>query len=55
MPTTKECQRNAELCLKLANETKEIYAKVALLELAKEFSVRAEHMEARPPESGPTA
>jgi hypothetical protein len=36
-PTTKECERNAELCLKLARETKEIYAKIALLELAKDW------------------
>ena len=47
MPTTKECERNAELCLKLASETKEIYAKIALLELAKEYRARADHMEAR--------
>jgi predicted negative regulator of RcsB-dependent stress response len=46
MPTTKECEHNAELCLKLASETKEIYAKIALLELAKEYRART-HMEAR--------
>jgi predicted negative regulator of RcsB-dependent stress response len=47
MPTTKECERNAELCLKLASETKEIYAKIALLELAKVYRARTDHMEAR--------
>lgn len=45
MPTTKECQHNAELCLMLASETKEIYAKLALVELAKEFRALAEHSE----------
>jgi hypothetical protein len=45
LPTTNECQRNAELCLKLASETKEIHAKIALLEMAKEFSERAERSE----------
>ena len=45
MPTTNECQHNAELCLRLASETKEIYAKIALLELAKEFRALAEHSE----------
>ena len=40
-----ECQHKAELCLKLASETKEFYAKLALLELAKEFRALAEHSE----------
>ena len=43
MPTMNECQHNAELCLKLASETKEFYAKIALFELAKEFRALAEH------------
>ena len=43
MPTTKECERNAELCLKLASETKEIYAKIALVELAKEYFANRSH------------
>ena len=47
MPTTKECERNAELCLKLASETKEIYAKIALLEFARDYCARADHVEAR--------
>jgi hypothetical protein len=47
MPMTTECERNAELCLKLANETKEIYAKIALLELANEYRAQANRMEAR--------
>jgi predicted negative regulator of RcsB-dependent stress response len=46
MPTTTECERNAELS-KLANETKEIYAKIALLELANEYRARLNRMEAR--------
>jgi hypothetical protein len=33
MPTTNECRHNAEICLMLAGETKEIYAKMALIEL----------------------
>ena len=41
MPTMNECQHNAELCLKLASETKEFYAKIALFELAKEFRARS--------------
>jgi transposase len=35
MPTTNECPHNAEMCLMLARETKEIYAKMALIELAR--------------------
>jgi hypothetical protein len=31
MPTANECRYNAEICLKLADETSEIYAKNALL------------------------
>ena len=45
MPTMNEFQHNAELCLKLASETKEFYAKMALLELAKEFRTLAEQSE----------
>ena len=39
MPTTnrEECRHNAEICLMLASETTEIYAKTALIELATEF------------------
>jgi hypothetical protein len=48
MPTTKECRHNAEICLILASETEEIYAKMALIELAKEFRVLAEDLERRP-------
>jgi hypothetical protein len=43
MPTTNE--RNAELCLWLASQTKEIYAKIALRELAKELRALAERSE----------
>ena len=45
MPTTNECKHNAELCLKLASETTELYAKIALLELAQEFRAIAERSE----------
>ena len=47
MPTTKECRHNAEICLMLASETAEIYAKMALIELATEFRVLAEDLERR--------
>ena len=45
MPTAKECRYNAEICLKLADETREIYAKNALIELAEEFRTLARHLE----------
>jgi hypothetical protein len=48
MPTTKECRHNAEICLTLASETEEIYAKMALIELATEFRILAEDLERRP-------
>jgi hypothetical protein len=37
--------KNAEGCLELAHETNEIYAKMALIELATEFQVTAQHLE----------
>jgi hypothetical protein len=45
MPRAKECRYNAEMCLKLAEETREIYAKNALIELAEEFRALARHLE----------
>ena len=45
MPTAKECRFNAEICLKLADETREIYARSALIELAEEFRALARHLE----------
>jgi hypothetical protein len=45
MPTAKECRYNAEICLKLADETREIYVKNALIELAEEFRALARHVE----------
>jgi hypothetical protein len=42
MPTMNECRHNAEICLMLASETTEIYAKTALIELATEFRALAE-------------
>jgi len=45
MPTPREFRKNAEDCLKLARETNKIYAKLALIEMATEFRVMAEHLE----------
>jgi hypothetical protein len=47
MPTSEECRHNAEVCLKLASETNEIYVKTALIELATELHSMAEHLERR--------
>jgi hypothetical protein len=50
MRTPKELRKNAEDCLRLARETREMYVKMALIELATEFRVVAQHLEseARP-------
>jgi hypothetical protein len=45
MLAAKELRKNAEDCLRLAHEADEIYAKMALIELATEFRVMAEHLE----------
>jgi hypothetical protein len=45
VPTAKECRYNAEACLKLANEAREIYARTALIELAQEFRALAQQLE----------
>jgi hypothetical protein len=45
MPTVKECRYNAEICLKLADEAREIYARSALIELSEEFRALARHLE----------
>ena len=45
MPTPKECRQNAEDCLKRATESNEIYAKTALIELARELHATAEELE----------
>ena len=45
MPSPQECRYHAEECLKLAGEAKEIYAKMALIELANEFRAMAEYLE----------
>jgi hypothetical protein len=50
MPTPKELRKNAEDCLRLARETDEMYVKMALIELATEFRVMAQHLE---PEARP--
>src|SRR5438132_1136317 len=47
MPTPKECRQHAEECLKLANETTQLYARLALLELAAEFRDIADELEGR--------
>jgi hypothetical protein len=47
MPTPKECRQHAEECLKLANETTQLYARYALLELAAEFREVAAELERR--------
>jgi hypothetical protein len=48
MQTSKEYRHNAEVYLKLASETKEFYAKIALIDLATEFRVLAEDLERFP-------
>lgn len=45
MPTPEECRHNAETCLKLASQTEEIYARLALIELADEFRAMAEYLD----------
>jgi hypothetical protein len=47
MPTSREYRYRAEECLKLATETQETYAKMALLELAAEFRAKAQQLELR--------
>ena len=47
MPTAREYRHNAEICLKLACETNEIYGRTALLELATEFRAMAEYWNAK--------
>ena len=49
MPMPTEFRKNADDCLKLARETTEIYAKIALIEMATEFRVMAEHLERAAP------
>ena len=45
MQTTKQYRHNAEVCLKLASETKEIYAQMALVDLATEFRALADDLD----------
>jgi hypothetical protein len=45
IPTAKECRHNAEICLKLADEAREIYTRNALIELAESFRSLARHLE----------
>ena len=48
MQTAKQYRHNAEVCLKLASQTKEIYAKIALIDLATEFRALAGDLEHLP-------
>jgi hypothetical protein len=48
MQSSKQYRHNAEVCLMLANETKEIYAKMALIDLATELRALAEDLERLP-------
>jgi hypothetical protein len=45
--TPKEYRHHAEECLKLANETNEIFARIELLEMAAEFRAMAQQLELR--------
>jgi len=47
MPTSREYRHRAEECMKLAQETQELYAKMALLDLAEEFRARAQQLDLR--------
>ena len=47
MPMSKEYRHRAEECQRLANETKEIFARMALLELVTEFRAIAQQLELR--------
>jgi hypothetical protein len=47
MPTSQEYQQQADICLKLSDEAKEWYVRMALLQLAAEFKKRAEALEQR--------
>src|SRR5438270_3111186 len=47
MSMSREHRHRAEDCLRLANETNELFAKMALLEMAAEFRARAQQLELR--------
>ncbi len=47
MPTSKEYRHRTDECLRLANETKEIFARMAMFELAAEFRAMAQQLELR--------
>jgi hypothetical protein len=47
MPTSQEYRRQVDICLKLVDEAKEWYVRMALLQLATEFKKRAEDLEQR--------
>jgi hypothetical protein len=45
MPTLKEHRQRAKECLELANTSPDLYVKMALVELAKDFSEAADRLE----------
>jgi hypothetical protein len=45
MQSSKQYRHNAAVCVKLASEAKEVYAKMALIDLAREFRALAEDLE----------
>jgi hypothetical protein len=45
MPTAQEYRYQAEECLELAREAKEVYVQSALVELAREFIEKARELE----------
>ena len=45
MPTAQEYRYQAEECLELAREAKELYVRTALVELAREFIEKARELE----------
>jgi hypothetical protein len=44
MATRQDCRLSAEICLRLARNTKDIYRKKGLIELAAEFRAMAEEI-----------
>jgi hypothetical protein len=45
MPTSKQYRYQAQECLKLAEQTSQVYARTALFELAADFCKRARELE----------
>ena len=51
MPTAQEYRYQAEECLELAREAKELYVQTALVELAREFIDKARELEKKDDEA----